>query len=194
MKKFEYKGNFQNDVVKIIGKFNFKDFLKQQTLTLCAYLFLYGFVCIAFGVGVSAYVLLVVASTLLQTGFSVIYNSVIGKKESKETLNKVCHLYQNMDLDYGNLEKAKEKIKESSQNTTLTNESYTYVDGKLEITEKEFTTDFYLLDAKEQLKVLREVKNIIINKKNKTEKYSLYLLEDEDLKNLEKEKTLSLKK
>ena len=182
MKNYKYNGNLEEDIKKANKNFDVKKFIRSELLSIIIYSIISGIIIPVAGLAFKWFVICTLISTLLQTIYNVSEIIDSTKDQKKNLLENLYNLYTDINLNCSDVALAEARMKESLSESYDSGESHTYVDGKEVKTEKQITTNFYLLDPKDQLQVLRQVRNIIINGKNKEENYDLYLLEEQDLK------------
>lgn len=200
MKEIKYDGSLIEDIMDADEKLNIKEFFAISNIC---------FVIIATLINVYLFGLKVVPFSLINLFTSTgcllgahglitlvryIYKKNIinhKSKSAKRRLNVLAHeinMINDTKITKDNIIDA--QIKENLSRTKTVDQ-----DGKFMSKQEKIIRYYYLLDNEDKIRVLKEIRKIIKERKTKTEASELQLLEDKDLenKNLPVRKTLVLK-
>lgn len=175
MKKYSYYGNLYQDIKKSKKRFDGKYFLIHMTIQFIAMTIFGVILRIAGFIGnVTGY-----AGTFMAIGIAQGIGRGISEARNKSEyyLNKIADLYSDINLNFWNRALSAVKMKECIvlQKRERVIEDTDTVNPVLSDEEK-LVTYFYLLDPKDQIQVLRQIKDEITGKIS-----DVYLLEEEDL-------------
>ena len=202
MKSYEYTGNLQEDIKKSKKKFDIKKFLLSELALIVFSFILSGMSSFLFGLHTLIYSF--PAIMLILSLKNIVEISKETEAKAKITTKKLVDLYVNINENNDKElveDLGKKRMKECVSRVDSVQKIHSYDMDTLKKVKKEekITTYFYLLNPKDQLQVLKQVRNIIINKKTefKCEEFSLYLLDEKDIKeeniNIPVQKIIKLK-
>ena len=188
MKEYFYNGDVKKDLKSINKKFDIKSFGKTIIVEFfIIFLFGSGLRLAGFIGDILGYVVSILGISI---GASIINGSECAKEESKLALDRLENLCSDINFDQDDISLSMTKIKEcitiEKKEKVLEN-----MDSSIPVMseEEKIVNYFYLLDKKDQIQVLKQIKDEVL---------VLYLLEEEDIKreNIEMpvEKKLRLKK
>jgi len=187
MKEYFYNGDVKKDLMNVNKKFDLKSFNKTMIIQFGIMLLfgvvlrLAGFIGNIFGY---------IGGFLgFSIGAGLINGKECAKEESKLALDRLENLYSDINLNFSNRVLSIIRIKECI-NIEKNEKVVENIESSIPVMseEEKIVNYFYLLDPKDQIQVLRQIKNEAL----------VYLLEEEDIKreNIEipVEKVLRMKK
>lgn len=200
MKDIKYNGNLLEDIIDADNKFNLKDFLSISSivfvvLAIFINIYLFGLNAISFSIGN----LFISTGSLfgihvLGTLGTYLYKNITISRKGKDASRRLNVLAHDMSV-VNDATITKDNIVDAQIDQVYSESRTTGDDGKLISKEEKLTRYFYLLDKEDKIRVLKEIRKIIKERKNTIESSELKLLEDNDIdyKNLPVKKTLTLK-
>lgn len=200
MKDIKYNGNLLEDIIDADNKFNLKDFLSISSivfvvLAIFINIYLFGLNAISFSIGN----LFISTGSLfgihvLGTLGTYLYKNITISRKGKDASRRLNVLAHDMSV-VNDATITKDNIIDAQIDQVYSESKTTGDDGKLISKEEKLTRYFYLLDKEDKIRVLKEIRKIIKERKNTIESSELKLLEDNDIdyKNLPVKKTLTLK-
>ena len=194
MKNYYYNGDLQEDI-KLIKKkstFNWKMFVFFSAMSAFA---------AVVGCGIVALFIGEVTSSIIGSYIGImIVNTYKNIKESKENIayeeSQLVDLYKQLHDNSSkpiSEELAKSRMKDCIIQTIKVNDVRRDSNNKVVSKTNKIIKYFYLLDASDKIQVLKQIKEVINTGADKTENIDLYLLEEQDIKEIPVEKTLKLK-
>lgn len=175
MKKYSYDGNLYEDIKKSRKRFDGKYFLMHMIVQLVGMTV----VGVIFRLGGLIGNFLAYIGTFMAVGIAQGVGRGISEARNKSEyyLNKIADLYSDINLNFWNRALSAVKMKEC---IALQKRERVIIDTPTKIpvltSDEKLVTYFYLLDTKEKIQVLRQIKDEITG-----ENSDVYLLEEEDL-------------